>query len=160
MLKATLIACLFFLALGGWLLHLRTHPLVQAEENMIPFLAGIASVLILPFLFWFKRTINFAYILNGFLVIIGTITMAHFSYVHFKGPVTLAGILMNTTCADIMLSWGKFIAGKALFDLEPLRAETDLTIRGRFFRYPNMGWWWVHLIVLTAVYALGHIIWR
>jgi hypothetical protein len=67
---------------------------------------------------------------------------------------------MNTTFADIMLSWGKFTVGKALFDLEALRTETDVTVKGRFFRYPNMGWWWVHLVALTAVYSLGHVIWR
>ncbi|MFP4081816.1 MAG: hypothetical protein ACLFVG_03550 [Candidatus Aminicenantes bacterium] len=39
-------------------------------------------------------------------------------------------------------------------------ARTDMPHRGKFFRYPNMGWWWVHLVALSAVYALGHFIWR
>ncbi len=157
MVKAALIVSLFFLALGGWLLHLRIHPLIKDKENLVPFISGIGSVFCLPLLFWFRPTITLAYIINGFLVIIGTIIMTHFSIVHFQKPITLAGIILNTTLADIAILWGKFAVGKTLFDLEFLKSETDLTLKGRFFRYPSMGWWWVHFFVLAAVYALGNI---
>jgi hypothetical protein len=160
MLKVTLIACFALLSIGGWLLHLRVHPPAQNGANFIPFLSGIAGVVVLPLMFWFRSTFAYAYVLNGFFVIIGTITMAHFSVVHFKGPLTLAGIFMNTTAADIALLWGKFAVGKGLFELESLRSDSDEMPRGRFFRYPNMGWWWVHLFLLAIVYALGNLYWR
>lgn len=160
MIKTALIAGLFFLALGGWLLHLRIHPLKNGEENIIPLILGIVSVFFTPFLFCFRPTINLAYILNGFSAIIGTITMAHFSIVHFQGPLTALSIILNTTFADIAVLWGKFAIGQAVFGLEFLKSDTDKLPKGRFFRYPNMGWWWVHLFALAIVYALGNIFWK
>ncbi len=160
MVKETLIASLFFLALGGWLLHLRIHSPVKGAGYFIPFIAGILSAFCLPFLFCFRRTLAFAYVVNGFLVIIGTITMAHFSIFNFKVPITAANIILTTTLADIMVLWGKFSVGKALFDLEYLKSDTDVVTKGRFFRYPNLGWWWAHLIALTTVYTLGKILWK
>jgi len=59
-----------------------------------------------------------------------------------------------------MLLWAKFAAGKALYNLEFLKSDTDTVPGGRFLRYPNMGWWCVHLIVITIVYALGNILWK
>jgi len=160
MIKTTLIAGLFFLSLGGWFLHLRIHPFSMNTANVIPFILGIASVFCLPFLFWFRPTVSLAYIINGFSVIIGTILMAHFSIAHFKGLITPANIIMNTTFADIAVLWGKFAMGKALFELEFLKSDLDVAVKGRFFRYPNMGWWWAHLFALAILYALGNILWK
>jgi len=157
MLKITLIFELFVLGLGGWLLHYRIHPFTKGTIYYIPFIFGIVSVFCLPLLFWFKKTLNAAYILNGFLVIIGTILMADFSIDNFQGPLTLKNIIVNTLFADIALAWGKFGVGKALYTLASLKSDADTVSKGRYFRYPNMGWWWVHLIGLTAVYAAGNI---
>ena len=158
--KALLIACLFFLALGGWLLHLRIHPFVRDTENIIPLISGILSVFCLPLLFCLRPTVPLAYIINGFLAILGTIIMAQFSIVNFKGPLTFESIILNSTFADIAILWGKFSVGKAIFDLEYLKTDKDAAAKGRFFRYPNMGWWWIHLFALSAVYALGNIFWK
>jgi hypothetical protein len=158
--KAALVASLFCLALGGWLLHLRIHPLSKNPDYVIPFISGIISIFFLPLLFCFRPTVALAYIFNGFLVILGTITMAHLSISNFEGPATLWNIIINTTFADIALLWGKFAVGKALFDLDRLKSDTDTIPKGRIFRYPNMGWWWVHLLGLSIVYALGNSIWK
>lgn len=158
--KLSLISILFLLGLGGWFLHLRVHPIVKDEENFIPFVIGIISVLFLPFLFWFRKTITLAYIINGFFAIIGTIMMAHFSIIHFKVSVNIVNILLSTTFADILILWGKFVTGKAIFDLEFLKTDTDNLIKGRFLRYPNMGWWWIHLFALSIVYILGNTFWK
>jgi len=161
MLKAALLAGLFSIALGGWLLHLRIHPIAKGSLYLVPFISGVVSVFCLPFLFWFSRTITLAYIINGFLAILGTIVMAHFSIVFFKGPVTAENIILNTTLADIAVLWGKFFIGKALFDLEFLKSDTETFVaKGRLLRYPNMGWWLAHLFALAAVYALGNILWK
>jgi len=160
MIKATLVFGLLVLALGGWLLHYRIHPVIKGAVYYIPFIFGITSVFCLPFLFWFRKTLNFAYILNGFSVILGTILMGHFSISHFQGPLTAKNIIVNTLFADITLAWGKFALGKALYDLEYLKSDADTVSKGRYFRYPNMGWWWVHLIGLAAVYTAGNILWK
>jgi hypothetical protein len=60
----------------------------------------------------------------------------------------------------MILLWGKFAVGKALFELELASRLDQTTRRGRFFRYPNMGFWWVHLIALSMVYTLGVQIWK
>jgi tellurite resistance protein TehA-like permease len=77
--RLVLILAIFFLALGGWLLHLRIHPTTKDAENYIPLVAGFISVFVIPVLFIFRSTISFAYLLNGMTVIIGTITMTHFT---------------------------------------------------------------------------------
>lgn len=158
--RTILIACLFFLALGGWFLHLRIHPLAKNADNIIPLISGIISVFCLPLLFWFDSTVTPAYLINGFLAIIGTIIMAQFSIVNFRGPFTFEAIILNSTFADIAILWGKFAVGKALFDLKYLKSDKDTAPRGRFFRYPNMGWWWIHLFALSAVYSVGNIFWK
>ena len=158
--KTTMVVSLFCLALGGWLLHLRIHPLSKNADYVIPFISGIISVFFLPLFFCLRPTVALAYILNGFLAILGTITMAHLSLAHFDGPVTLKNIIFNTTFADIALLWGKFAVGKALFDLEHFKSDIETVPKGRFFRYPNMGWWWIHLLGLSAIYALGKILWK
>jgi hypothetical protein len=160
-LRAILILAIFFLALGGWLLHLRVHPVAKDAENYIPLVAGIISVFIVPVLFIFRSTIPFAYLLNGMTVIIGTIAMAHFSIEHHPQEWTIKTIFLGTLLADIMLLWGKFAVGKALFELEVTINQPDSPLRsGRFFRFPNMGFWFVHVVTLTAVYIIGGYLWK
>ena len=158
--KAYLVAGMFFFALGGWLLHYRIHPPEKNPSFYIPYIAGVVGVFIVPTLFWFKRTFTWAYIINGFGVIIGTITMAQFSVEHFKGELVPINIIVNTLLADILILWGVFVAGKALFDLEFFKNDSDPAPRGRYLRYPNMGWWYVHLAGFTLVYGAGKLLWK
>ncbi|MCB4792535.1 MAG: hypothetical protein LHV68_11715 [Elusimicrobia bacterium] len=159
-LKLILITGLVCTALGGWLLHLRIHTIQSNPSNYLPFLSGIFSIIILPLMFYFRPTVTYAYILNGMTVIIGTITMAHFSIANLPPEITLGTIILRTTFADIMLLFTKLFIGKAIFDLNTYNPEGSSTIKGRFFRYPNMGFWWVHLFAMSVVYTLGHVLWR
>ena len=160
-LRLVLILAIFFLALGGWLLHLRIHPIAKDAENYIPLVAGFISVFLIPALFIFRSTIPFAYLLNGMTVIIGTITMTHFSIENHPQVWTLQTILLGTCLPDILMLWGKFAVGKALFDLDPVINRPDAEISsGRFFRFPNMGFWFVHIVTLTAVYLIGSYFWK
>ena len=160
-LRVVLILAIFFLALGGWLLHLRIHPLAKDAENYIPFVAGFISVIVIPVLFIFRSTISFAYLLNGMTVIIGTITMAHFTIENPPQVLTLKTIFWGTLLADIILLWGKFAVGKALFDLDSVINRPDAAVSsGRFFRFPNMGFWFAHLVTLTVVYIIGGYFWK
>ena len=158
-LRLWLVAGLFFLSLGGWLLHLRIHPLSKLPAHYIPFFAGLLGCTLLPALFLFRKTTAYAYVINGMLVILGTITMAHFSLSHLPAHITFSTLFMGTMFPDIAMLLGNFAVGKTLFELQMLRAEDTPARRGRFFRYPNLGWWLVHLLVLSVVYALGHLIW-
>jgi hypothetical protein len=154
-LRNTLIFGLFFVSLGGWLLHLRVHSPSANSLNYIPFFAGLFSIVVVPWLFFFRRLIHWAYLLNGFGVIIGVILMADFSLDKLPPDFTLGTIILNTTLADIFILCCKFAAGKALFDLEFSQLDKDLPVRSKFLRYPNLGWWLVHLVAIAAVYAIG-----
>jgi hypothetical protein len=68
--------------------------------------------------------------------------------------------MFNTLLADIALAWGKFTVGKAIFDLELMRTESDPVSKGRWFRWPNTGFWLVHLVGASIVYTLGNLLWR
>jgi len=159
--RLTLILALFFLALGGWLFHLQYHEPAKDAENYIPTVAGLISVFVTPVLFIFRATIPFAYLINGITTIIGTIAMVHFSIKNPPDVWTLKTILLGTLLADILILWGKFAVGKALFELESAMRQPDAPMRkGRFFRFPNMGFWYVHVVTLTVVYLLGAYLWK
>lgn len=158
--RLLLVAGLFFISLGGWLLHMRIHPLSKLAANWVPFFAGLISVTAVPIMFLFRRLVAFAYVINGMLVIVGTITMAHFSFAHPPAQIRLQTLFMGTMFPDILVLFTNFMLGKALFELEMLKAEETPSRHGRFFRYPNMGWWFVHLLALSVIYVLGHSLWK
>ena len=158
--KTALLVSLALLALGGLLLHLRIHPPTDHAYNAIPFVAGILGVVLIPVLFWFRKTLDYGYILNGMFVIIGTITMAHYSMIHWTTPASLEAVLFKTTLADILILGGKFFVGKAVFDLETHGYDPNLPQPGKWWRYPCLGWWLIHFAAISAVYALGNFLWR
>jgi hypothetical protein len=158
--KSTLLLALITLSLGGFLLHVRIHSIAQNPSNFIPVLSGILSIFVVPLLFSFKKTIAYGYVLNGFLAILGTIVMAHFAIAHWPDPATLESIILKTTLADIVIVWSKFCIGKVLFDLETYGYDPDKAKKGKIYRYPNVGWWIVHLVAISIVYYLGSLLWR
>jgi hypothetical protein len=158
--RVLLVVGLFFISLGGWLLHMRIHPISKLAAGWVPFVAGLIGVTAVPVMFLFRRLVAYAYVVNGMLVIIGTITMAHFSLAHPPEQVGFQTLFMGTMLPDIFVLFTNFMLGKSLFELEMLKTEETPARHGRFFRYPNMGWWFVHLFTLSAVYVLGHWLWK
>lgn len=159
-LRVLLITGLFLVSLGGWLLHVRIHPPFKLAANYIPFIIGLVSCTIIPAMFLFRKTTAYAYVINGMMVIIGTITMTHFSLVHLPVHITYRTIFTGTLLADIAILMTNFALGKSLFELEMLKSEETPLRHGRSFRYPNMGWWLVHLFALSVTYVLGHFLWN
>jgi hypothetical protein len=155
-----LIAGLVAASLGGWLLHLRIHSPGDSPVNLIPFIAGLVSIVVLPAMFFSKKTMAYAYVINGMIVIIGAITMGHVSIMRLPDHATFAAIMLGTLLADIVLLLTKFLFGKALFELEMFKSMDATARHGRFWRYPNMGWWCVHLVAMTVVYAAGNLLWQ
>jgi hypothetical protein len=132
----------------------------EEAENLIPAICGVLGILVVPALFCFKKTIAYGYVINGFAVIIGTITMAHYSIAHWPAETTVKTILFGTLLADILILWGKLFIGKAIFDLEFFGYDANKEKKGKTYRYPNMGWWLIHLVTISIVYYLGNILWR
>jgi hypothetical protein len=158
--RLLLVAGLVAVSFGGWLLHVRIHPVSEDLTNWIPFISGLISIIVLPAMFLSKKTLPYAYVLNGMLVIIGSITMAHVSIPRLQGNVSLETIFVGTLLADIAILWVNFFIGKSLFELEMFKTMDAAARKGRLFRYPNMGWWSVHVAGLTVVYVLGHVFWK
>ena len=145
------ILALFFLALGGLLLHSRIHPVTSNPSNYLPFVFGILNVFVIPIMFNYRKTHLAAYLITGFSVIIGSIAMAHMSIAHPPVPLTVSNILLKTTLADIFLLLPKlFIAHMIFLHYNP-------TGLGRLF---TAGWWARHAGYLAVVYTLGNILWR
>ena len=158
--KSILLIALVTLSLGGFLLHLRIHLASQNSSNLIPAISGVLSILVVPLLFSFKKTIAYGYVLNGFLAIVGMIVMAHFSIVHWPTPPTMESIILKTTLGDILIVWSKFFIGKSLFDLEIFGYDPSKAKKGNTYRYPHLGWWMVHFVMITLFYFLGNRLWR
>ena len=148
--KTILVLALFFIGLGGGLLHYRVHSIFKHGYAWVPFISAMFSVVILPVMFLFKKTFNWAYILNGFTVIIEVITMVHFSIE--KSPIL----------PDIFMLIAKLYVGRAIFCVEVMHMENEpfKPTLLQFIRYPHMGFFYLHFILLSLVYFLGNLLWR
>lgn len=127
-LRRTLLGALCLLALGGLLLHLRIHPFsvpdkVHPGGSIFrgPFLAAsllpLLDVLVVTALFAFKRTAVYGFLLNGLLVIYGSVVMGHYAMA-MLGPrdPSLVDWVLKSTLPDIGIAWADFFVGKALYD--------------------------------------------
>jgi len=158
--KTFLIVSIIVLSLGGLMLHVRIHPIQVNKANIIPLICGALSIFAVPVLFSFKKTVQYGYVLNGMLAIIGTVIMTHYSIANLPRPVTFEAIFFETLLASILMLWTAFFVGKAIFEIETFGYDQEKEKKGITYRYPNMGWWFVHLITLSTVYTLGHLLWK
>jgi hypothetical protein len=127
--RGALLTALVLMALSALMLHLRVHFFMVADKihpgnfifspslfmaSLFPFI----DVTVVSALFLSRRTAVYGYLLNGMIVIYGTIFMAHFSiaYVATKA-LPLSDLLFRSTLPDIGLAWADFFVGKALYDL-------------------------------------------
>jgi len=145
------ILTLLFLSLGGWMLHFRIHPISANPLNFVPFFFGLFDVLITPQLFNYKKTVVIAYLFNGLGVIIGAITMAAFSLSALPAPLTFTSVIFKTTLADILILFPKLFIGQMIL------SHFHPAGLGRMF---TTSWWIRHFFYLSAVFSLGHFLWR
>ena len=179
--KILLIIGLFFVSWGGAWLHYAYHPFAKTGYGWVPFIVGLLSMFVVPFLFYFRKTLNLAYLINGFSVIIGIITMTHFS------------LEIAPLQANIFPLIAKFFIGRAIFCLEVYPLDSDPQGQGlepdplpepgllvrpsrRLVRW-SISWatisggrtmnkikwfkplWWVlHIVAIAVVFWLGHFI--
>ncbi|MFA6054143.1 MAG: hypothetical protein WC769_02085 [Thermodesulfovibrionales bacterium] len=127
--KNTLLIALFLLAVSGLMLHYRIHNFMVADAlhpgNLIfdgtrfpATLFPVIDVVLVTALFMSRKTAVYGYLLNGLIVIYGTIFMAHFSISEMIAKsVPLSSMLLKSTLPDIGIAWGDFFVGKALYDM-------------------------------------------
>lgn len=126
--KNTLLAALFLFGVAGFLLHFRIHNFMVADRlhpgisafNGPLFLASffpLLDVFAVTGLFMSRKTAIYGYLLNGLLVIYGTILMAHYSLAEMAAKsLPIQAMLLKSTLPDICIAWGDFLVGKALYD--------------------------------------------
>jgi hypothetical protein len=119
-----LIISLFCISLGGYLLHVKIHPVSHDPLNWLTIICGLASIIVIPILFWFKKTVRIGFWLNTITVIIGTLAMAYYSIKNLPEHYSLIDLILRTTFADIIILWGKFGIGKALVDISASSPES------------------------------------
>ena len=123
-----LLLTLFLMALSGFLLHYRVHPFLAPDKlhpgstifngtNFLSSLFSMVDVIAVTALFTSKKSALYGYLLNGLIVIYGTILMAHFSISGFMAqPVPPSQWIVKSTLPDIGFAWADFLVGKTLFE--------------------------------------------
>lgn len=129
MTRRALLTALFLLAISNLMLHYRIHNFMVADmqnpgisvfnsTKFLAFLFPLIDVLVVTALFAWRKTSVYGYLLNGIIVIYGTIFMAHFSIADLTAKCAPPGDwIIKSTLPDIGICWGDFFIGKALYDL-------------------------------------------
>lgn len=105
------------LSLGGLLLHLRIHPMLESYFHWWAGGFGLMNCLVLPGLFLHPRGVGAAYVLNILTVIAGSLGMAYYSLHTLKPPFGLEAIFLKSTLPDILILWAKLPLGQALLEM-------------------------------------------
>ena len=129
MTKRILLLALFLISLSGLMLHYRIHSfMVPVAANpgtfrfdgtrFLSFIFPIIDVVLVTILFMWRKTAVYAYLLNGIIVIYGTVFMAHFSVAEiYAKSIPPEAWLLKSTVPDIGIAWCDFFVGKALYDV-------------------------------------------
>jgi len=127
--KNTLLTVLVLLAVSGLLLHYRIHNFMVPDKlhpggfvfdgtKFLATLFPLIDVIVVTALFLSRKTAAYGYLLNGLIVIYGTVLMAHFSFAEIAAKsIPLQAAFLKSTLPDIGIAWADFFAGKALYDL-------------------------------------------
>jgi hypothetical protein len=128
--RKTLITALFLLALSGLMLHARAHPFIVTDRlhpgitsfdgtRLLAALLPLIDIFLVTALFMSRKTVAYGYLLNGLIVIYGTVLMAHYSIAEMTAKsIPIQAMLLKSTLPDIWICWADFFVGKALYDLQ------------------------------------------
>jgi hypothetical protein len=148
------LAALILLSLGGLLMHWRYHPIPlpgapSSHVNIVPFLLGLAGVIIVPILLAHRKTWLTGYLINGFAVITGAVMMGYLGISGWSGMPGLETVIFDSMLPVILISIPKLIVGQMI--LRHYRPGGT----GRLF---TPLWWTRHFIYVSAVFAAGKLL--
>lgn len=109
------------------MVHDRIDPAIVTFDGtrFLAFLFPMIDIILVTALFTSKRTCVYAYVLNGMIVIYGTVFMAHYSIAEIAAKSVPPELwLLRSTLPDIGIAWADFFVGKALYDLY-IRAQLE-----------------------------------
>jgi hypothetical protein len=126
--RRTLLVALLLLALAALAMHALVHPVFASDKahpgqtvfrgsfvmaNLLP----LIDLVVVTGLFLSRRTAALGYLLNGMIVIYGTVLMGHFGIVGLLGGApTPADLIRKSLSIDIAIVWVDFLIGKALYE--------------------------------------------
>jgi hypothetical protein len=85
--------------------------------RFLSFIFPLIDVFVVTLLFLSRKTAVYGYLLNGMIVIYGTVFMAHYSLAEMlTKSIPLSQMLLKSTLPDIGIAWADFFVGKALYD--------------------------------------------
>jgi uncharacterized membrane protein YdjX (TVP38/TMEM64 family) len=125
--RRTLLAALVLLALTALVLHYLAHPILLPDKDhpgQTVFRGSLVAATLLPLvdlvvvtgLFLARRTAPLAYLLNGVLVIYGTVLMGHYGIVGLTSAAAQGHWIFRSMLIDVALVWVDFLVGKALYE--------------------------------------------
>lgn len=86
--------------------------------RFLSFIFPLIDVIVITALFTSRKTSVYGYLLNGMIVIYGTVFMAHYSIAEFTAKgVPPEEWFAKSTILDIGIAWADFFAGKALYEI-------------------------------------------
>jgi hypothetical protein len=145
------------LSFAGWLIHGRAHPVSAGPgqpadpANLVPYVAGLLSIVAVPVLLNYRPTFLVGYLINGLSVVVGAIGMTAWSIHKPPATLTFTTLFTGTMLADILIAFPKLFLGQmVLLHYHP-------NGMGRLF---NAFWWARHFVYLGGIFALGHFVWR
>lgn len=127
--KKALLTALFLLSVSGLMLHYRIHNFMVADKanpgiyffdatKFLSFILPLLDVFLVTLLFTSKKTAVYGFLLNGMIVILGTVLMGHYSIAEIIAKsVPPDQWVIKSTLPDIGIAWADFFVGKALYDL-------------------------------------------
>ena len=123
-----LLGALVLMALAALMLHLRIHPFLapdKANPEELIFRGSYVAASLLPLmdlvlvtaLFCARRTAVYGHLLNGLIVVYGTVLMSHFMIAKLgpAGAPLMDWLLWKSTLPDIALAWADFFVGALLY---------------------------------------------
>ena len=88
------------------------------SSYFLSFLFPMIDVIVVTALFSSRKTFVYGFLLNGIIVIYGTVLMAHYSIAELTAKsAPLGDWFLKSTLPDIGIAWGDFFIGKALYNL-------------------------------------------
>lgn len=126
--RGTLLTALVLLAACALVLHYLAHPVLLPDKDhpgQTIFRGSYLAATLLPLvdlvgvtaLFARRATAPLAYLLNGMLVVYGTVLMGHLGILGLiSGQPPQAHWIFRSMIIDIALAWADFFVGKALFE--------------------------------------------
>lgn len=113
--RRILIIAMFFLALGGFLLHYRIHPFVGIYR--IARIVSLLDVFLVTALLCARKSAIYGLLLKGIFTILGAVLMGHLSVAGFIGKnPTFSDWVFKSTLADILIALSGFLIARAIYD--------------------------------------------